>query len=265
MTVKVTEVKIPIFPRYTLETELTGYLFENILSPNDFAQLNKFWEQSSVRGIDWDRSLYYYKGKVRGVANQRSHHQRYDRKLIDLPEKVEWHYQTPKTIYNWAFENFTQGVNPIISKLLKILINCRPFSDEPNKWIPHRILLNILDYGHPMHAHVDSEPATYNCPMEKVRQYSVTLYLNELSEGGEFWIDSNLNAGYPGFFYKPKPNTAFAFNGGYTWHGVNENRDKNKQTRRAFTFRFAHVDSLFLPGHPDKFLYKPNMISQITA
>jgi len=261
----VTEIKIPVFPRYTPESEITGYLVENVFSESDFQHLTRFWEQSSGRGVDWDKSIYYYKGKARGVANQRNFFERYDRKLVDLPEHADWPYQTPETIHDWAYEMIAQNVNPIILKLASRLINCKPFADDKDRWIPQRIILNFMQPGQCLGAHFDSEPSFYNRPMEQVNQYSVTVYLNELSCGGEFWIDGNPDAGYPGFCYKPKPNTAFIFNGGYTWHGVNENKDENGTDRKAFTIRFAHIDSLFLPGSPDGFMFKNNLISQITA
>jgi hypothetical protein len=265
MTPTVTEVKIPVFPRYTSETVLTGYLIEDIFTDHEFQILNRFWEQSSSKGIDWDKSIYYYKGKARGVANQRTFSERYDRKIVDLPEKEEWQHQTPESVYEWSYDQISKNVNPIIMRLIDRLVNCKPLVDEKDKWVPQRIILNRMDVGQNLGAHFDSEPSYYNCRMEEVRQYSVTMYLNELSHGGEFWIDSNIEAGYPGFYYKPKPNTAFIFNGGYTWHGVNENQDKDGQSRRAFTIRFAHIDSLYLPGSPDKHLYKTNLVSQITS
>ena len=51
MAPTVTEVNIPVFPRYTSETVLTGYLIENIFTEHELQLLNRFWEQSSGQGV----------------------------------------------------------------------------------------------------------------------------------------------------------------------------------------------------------------------
>ncbi len=110
----------------------------------------------------------------------------------------------------------------------------------------------ILEY------HIDAESIIYNAPLNQIDQYSITIYLNSVSDGGEFWID-----GDPGFVYRPVPNSAFVFNGGKALHGVSMNLDKDRNTRKAITFRLVSVDSLLLPGDPDKFLVKTPSLDEI--
>jgi hypothetical protein len=63
--------------------------------------------------------------------------------------------------------------------------------------------------------------------------------------------------------YRPVPNSAFVFNGGVALHGVSKNLDKDRNTRKAITFRLINVDSLLLPGDPDKFLFKTQSLDEI--
>ena len=51
-------------------------------------------------------------------------------------------------------------------------------------------------------------------------------------------------------------NEGVLINGNASFHGINSNMNPNKTPRLAFTVRWAHKDDLYLPGSPDKALYK---------
>ena len=248
----VAKLEIPVTPRYNHRvTKTTGYLYENILTKIEFDSLLKYWEQFHVHGVDWDQSIYYYKGRAHATANQRSFGTLYDRKIFDLTEDPNWYYQTPDTIVAWAKNAVAQRVHPRITQIFEKIKTLPPFNECPDKWVLVRGLINVLIYDQLLTYHVDGAPEIFNAPMDEVTEYSFTIYLNTVSHGGEFWIN-----GDPGFVYKPVPNSAFAFPGGHILHGVNQNKDENQTTRKAVTFRLAHVDSLNLPGDPDQFVIK---------
>lgn len=259
MTQIITPVEFNVVPRYTFKGgKQTGYLIENLLSPAEFDALSKFWEQFHVHGLDWDKTVYYFKGKALATANQRTFNTHYDRVIFDMTAHPEWQHQTPETVYNWYKNNLSTAVHPRIIQLFEKIKTLPPFNQYPShEWIPTRGLINVLIYDQLLTYHYDSDNTIYNAPMDDVNQYSITIYLNEVSYGGEFWIDSD-----PPFLYQPVPNSAFIFNGGRALHGVNMNKDEQQRTRKAVTFRIAHVDSLYLPGSPDKFLYKTHDLHQ---
>lgn len=255
----ITPIGIKITPRYELTvTDTTGYLYEDFLTTKEFESLCSYWEQFHVHGIDWDKTIYYFKGRAHATANQRTFADLYDRKIFDLPENLEWYHQTPETIYDWARDTLGKTIHPRIFQVLEKVKQFPPFNTTPNKWIPIRGLINVLAYEKLLEYHIDTDPNLYSAPLSEVEQYSITIYLNSVSDGGEFWID-----GEPGFVYRPVPNSAFVFNGGVALHGVSMNLDKDKNIRKAITFRMVNVDSLLLPGDPDKFLIKTHGINEV--
>lgn len=260
MTQTVTPVEFNVVPRYTFRGgKQSGYLIENILTPNEFEGLSKFWEQYHTHGIDWDKTVYFFKGRAFATANQRTFNTLYDRIIFDLTHSPEWQYQTPETIVEWSKNNLINMVNPRIYQLIEKVKKLPPFNQHPSSdWIATRGLINVLCYDQLLTYHYDTDNSIYNAPMDDVNQYSITIYLNEVSHGGEFWIDSD-----PPFLYRPVANTAFIFNGGCALHGVNANKDEQQRTRKAVTFRIVHKDSLLLLGSPDKFLYKTPVLSEL--
>jgi len=250
MTLTVTPIDIQVNARREFtKTQVTGYLIENLLTDKEFDSLLKYWEQFHVMGVDFDRTTYVYKGKEYITANPRSFGESYDRKMFDLVENPEWYHQTPETIHSWAMTQFGLVAHSRIFQIFQKILTLPPFNEEPKKWIVWRGLINVLKYGHLLENHLDSDFTLFNAQMDQVKECSVTIYLNSVSKGGEFWLDGD-------FVYKPVPNTAFIFPGGHIFHGVNMNLDENETTRKAVTFRMAHIDSLYLPGDPSKFLYK---------
>lgn len=257
MTPKVTEFNIKVNARREFtKTQIDGYLIEDVLTDNEFNSLSKYWEQFSTHGVDFDRTTYTYKDKVYAVANQRNFGDTYDRKIFDLAENLEWYYQTPDTMYQWATTLLGRTVHSRIFQIFEKLKTLPPFCREPNKWVVNRGIINVLKYGHTLENHLDGDFTLFNNQMDRVKEYSVTIYLNSVSHGGEFWLDGD-------FLYKPVPNTAFIFPGGHVFHGVNINLDENQSTRKAVTFRMMHIDSLHLPGDPSKFLYKSSSIKEV--
>lgn len=257
MTPKVTELNIKVNARREFtKTEIDGYLIEDVLTNNEFTSLSKYWEQFHVQGIDFDRTLYTYKGKKYATANPRSFGDTYDRKIFDLAENSDWYHQTPDTIVPWANNLFGKTVHSRIFQIVQKIKTFPPFCYEPHKWVTNRGIINVLKYGHTLDNHLDGDFTLFNNRMDLVKEYSVTIYLNSVSLGGEFWLDGD-------FVYKPIPNSAFIFSGGHVFHGVNINLDENQQTRKAMTFRMMHVDSLYLPGDPSKFLYRSPKIDEV--
>jgi hypothetical protein len=260
MSPSFTPIELNVIPRFDIRGEKqTGYLIENVLSPVEFEALTKFWDQFHGHALDWDKTVYYFKGRAHATANQRTFNTHYDRVIFDLTASPEWQYQTPETICDWSNRQLATTVHPRIIQLFEKIKTFPPFNQYPsNEWIPTRGLINVLIYDQLLTYHYDTDTAIYNAPMDDVNQYSITIYLNEVSYGGEFWVDSD-----PPFLYQPVANSAFVFNGGCALHGVNTNKDEQQRTRKAVTFRIAHVDSLLLPGSPDKFLYKTPILSEV--
>ena len=55
----VKKIDIPVVPRFFHEaTSTTGYLYENLLTENEFNSLLAYWEQFHVQGVDFDQCLY---------------------------------------------------------------------------------------------------------------------------------------------------------------------------------------------------------------
>jgi hypothetical protein len=245
----VEKIDIEFTPRqYVTANITTAYLYHNLLTESEFNSLLAYYEQISVYGVDYDQSSYTFKGKTYYTANQRQFGTHYDRKIIDLTDYKEYYYQTPETIAEWAKHTIGTNVHPRIFKIIEKIKMLEPFNRDPEKYIILRGLTNVIVHEQVLSIHTDQDPGIYKVPLYEADEYSITIYLNTVSHGGEFWID-----GDPGFVYKPIPNTAFAFRGGSVYHGVNKNLDENKNTRKAVTFRLAHIDSLYLPGTPDKF------------
>lgn len=175
--------------------------------------------------------------------------------VFDLTFESDYYFQTKDSIKTWADKFLLENLNPVFFKYLKFFENQEPFNKEPNKWIPIRWHSNILAYTNFLTLHYDMASYIFNTNNSlEARAYSVTFYLYDHEEGmgGEFWSEN-------GFVYKPKQNTAICVNGNCILHGVTENvnPDSDKRNPRlAFTTRWAHIDDLYLPGHPDKSLYK---------
>lgn len=175
--------------------------------------------------------------------------------VYDLTFESDYYLQTKDTVKEWSELYLIKNINPIFYRFLHFFKNQEPFNKEPNSWIPIRWHSNIIAYSNFLTLHFDMGNYIFNTNnTHEARACSLTFYLYDHEEGlgGEFWSEN-------GFVYKPKQNTAICVNGNSILHGVTENvnpdNDK-KNPRLAFTTRWAHIDDLYLPGHPDKSLYK---------
>jgi hypothetical protein len=175
-------------------------------------------------------------------------HQQNDREqfvLIDQSFEKKWYYQTVDTIKEWSDKNLKEKLNPHILYTLYLLEQLEPFNSKD--YVFNRIHINYLEPGKMLGLHKDGGPFLLNSNNIHTN-YSITVYLYDHVEGlgGEFW-------GPCGFVYKPMSNTALVVNGQDAMHGVTQNI--SDVPRLAFTIRATHKSSLFLPGHPDKFLW----------
>lgn len=169
--------------------------------------------------------------------------------IYDLTFKKDWWYQSPETIADWSWTELEKTMHPVFFHHLNMFRRQKPHDEN---WIPFRLHLNYLDYQSYLHAHADMADQYFNTPLAKfARARSLTFYLHDHVEGygGELYFLS-------GYVYKPKQNEAISINGNGAFHGVNSNMSPDKKPRLAFTVRWAHKDDLYLPGSPDKALYK---------
>lgn len=241
--------------------EVYTYLIENLLTPADLSALTTaFLHQFENQNLIWDKTLINFGGRVHGMGRQRTMGKQRYVKIFDVTQGRDYYYQTADTVYKWADDQARDSLPPIFYKVIKLVEGLGALADDPGKWVALRSHINVHEWEHCLEAHVDQDPSLFSGTYEDSRQYSVTVYLDELSLGGEFWADTDT-----GFVYKPRTNTALMIPGNKFTHGVNANMDEHKRPRKAFTVRFAHVDTLYLPGHPDKYLYKPALMDQITA
>lgn len=241
--------------------EIYAYLIENLLTSADLLALTTaFSHQFNNQDLIWDKTLITVSGRVHGMGRQRTMGKQRYVKIFDVSQHPDYYHQTAETVYNWTEDSVRETLPPIFYKVIKIIEQLGALADEPGKWVALRSHINVHEWEHFQEAHVDQDPSLFSDIYENSRQFSVTIYLDELTLGGEFWGDTDI-----GFVYKPRINTALMIPGNKFVHGVNSNMDEFKRPRKAFTIRFVHVDSLYLPGHPDRCLYKPAYMDQITA
>lgn len=231
-----------------------AYIYDDVLDEPLLSHLARsvslhFKQDNSTYGTH--RTTFYFGGNKHRIVK---HHQnaRYQQFIYDLTFEKEWWYQTTNTVKSWADNFLKTQINPAFYRYLTKIWELEPFCQEKEKWIPYRWHMNVLEYQNFLACHLDTSSEYFNTKKSSdARTLSVTFYLEDHAEGygGEFYT---LN----GFVYKPKRNSAIAINGGQVYHGVNANLKPDKKPRYAFTTRWAHVDDLYLPGHPDKTLYK---------
>lgn len=237
---------------------LKGFIYENIFEPHFFNTLKN--TVSSVLASN-DRKTYLTHSTTFRVDDQKrkiiSHAQNAREQCViyDVTFNKDYYFQTNSTIKNWSDEFIKNKVSPVFYKCIKTVESLEPFASDPDSWVFYRLHLNYLAYEKWLQMHVDAAPHLTNVKKSHTtidhrdaRMYSITFYLYDHIEGtgGELYTPY-------GFIYKPKANSALAINGHQAIHGVNQNIAT--VPRQAFTMRIAHRDDLFLPGHPDKYLY----------
>jgi hypothetical protein len=241
---------LPYWNTYPLE----GYIYSNVFDEKFFQGLKNLvvniFEKSSTNTFLTHNTQFNFEGQTKKIVSH-SVNDRRQHVMFDLSFDKEWHYQTPESIKQWSEKKF-ENISPYFLKVIKTFENSEPMVNEKNKWLCFRLHFNVLEYQEFFTMHTDTLSAIYNTPsLNEARSWSITFYLHDHIEGygGELYSIS-------GFVYKPQKNSAICINGNKAIHGVNQNMNPEKKVRLAFTMRFAHIDDLLLPGHPDKFLYQ---------
>jgi 2OG-Fe(II) oxygenase superfamily len=236
------------------EDKLEAYIHKNVLSDNLFEAIKK--NVKSILNTSTDTFLTH--NTIFSLNNQTkkiiSHKQnaREQHVIFDLTFDSEYYFQTVDTIKEWTINKLQYSISPVFYKFIKIIENLEPFKNNLGVYLPLRQHINVLKYGSYLGYHRDTSNAHFKtADLSKARCYSLSFYLEDHIEGygGELYTLNN-------FVYKPVANSAIVFNGNQIMHGVTQNKNPNKTTRLAFTIRYAHKDDLFLPGHPDKHLWK---------
>lgn len=249
--------RISLPSKHFYKNNLNIIVYENIFDDSYYQKLKK-----SVLSLFENNTLTYKTHRTNFTFNNEnfkivSHAQnaREQQVIYDITFESDYFFQTKYTIKSWS-ENFLRNnLNPVFYKFLHFFERQEPFNKEPQCWIPIRWHSNIVAYSNFLGLHFDMGNYIFNThSTHEAKAVSLTFYLFDHEEGmgGEFWSEN-------GFVYKPKQNTAICVNGNSILHGVTENINKDnskKNPRLAFTTRWAHIDDLYLPGHPDKCLYK---------
>lgn len=232
---------------------LSGIIYHDVLAPKILTGLKKELEnittKSTTATFFTNASIFTYNGKKYRLGTN-VFNDRYQNVIYDFSYHPEYWYQTKDTIYDWIQNLIIKNCSPHFIKYFHTINNLKPFNSK--EYVPYRLHINNSPYLKHLGLHLDGMYMLVKGDYFSARMFSVTQYLYDHIEdkGGEFF---SIN----GFVYKPKANEALLINGHQVMHGVNENLNHN--TRLAFTSRWAHVDDLFLPGHPDKHLWNVNI------
>jgi hypothetical protein len=243
--------------KLVLQTELEGmYLPSKIWVYNDFLdedtricidnyikhRTSGKWKQNTN-----EQRSFVFQGqniKLCGLAAYRAY-----QILWSLSQIPEYFYQSNDTIADWSEQYLNKNVDPVCRLMIQSARNAAPFNGDKN-WIPFRGIINILPAGENLEAHLDADDQVIDTEMSQV--HSLTYYSNG-ANGGDFWAHDKYDEE---FRYSPNANDALIIQGTGTYHGVSKVKEN---TRLCMTIRFIHADDLILHGHPDKFLWKPNL------
>lgn len=229
-------------------SQIEGYIYKELFPSNLFLSIkdaikscidNKDTKTFLMSGTE----IVFNDKKIKLLDHQQN--EREQIVLIDQSFEKDWYYQTVDTIKDWSDNVLKEKLNPHILYTLHHIEKFEPFNNKD--YVFNRIHINYLEPGKMLGLHKDGGQLIYNSSKTHTN-YSITIYLYDHVEGlgGEFWTPC-------GFVYKPKSNTALVVNGQNAVHGVTQNISNTP--RLAFTIRAAHKSSLYLPGHPDKFLW----------
>lgn len=236
---------------------LNGYIYKDVLDDYFFQQLRQH-VKTYIENAD-SRS-YLTHGTTMNFGNKQTkliaHKQnaRDQNVIFDLMYEQDYYYQTKDTIKEWSDKVIRNNASPLFYKYTKIIENLEPFASEKNNWVMYRMFINHLANGKALPLHIDGNgmlhdvQSSYNVDHRDARLFNLTFYLYDHVEnmGGEFWT-------LDGFVYKPKANSILNVNGNQIFHAVTANM--NTEPRLAFTTRIAHKDDLYLPGHPNQWIY----------
>jgi hypothetical protein len=236
-----------------MEEHLDGYIIKDIFNEKLFNTLHshavEMYEKQSTKNFGKHNTILHFEGKkLKLLQNAPANREIY--LIYDIPTTEKYYYQTNETVRDYVFDYIRNNTHPAYVSATNVASKLDVFDDDCNKYVPLRCHFNWITYERFLAMHIDGHMNIWKTYSNKeARLYSFTIYLNEISYGGQFFTST-------GFVYDPKPNTAIAINGTKIYHGINENKDIDKRPRLAFTIRFAHIDDLYLPGSPDKMLYK---------
>lgn len=228
---------------------MTGFIYRNVLDNTLFQSLKKEIRNiinTESKATFLTNALIFQDNDKKVKLGLNPSNGRYQNVLYDLTYDPNYWYQTQDTIYKWAFNLINNQCSPKFIKFLNTIQQVEPFNE--NKWIPYRLHLNYLCTNECLSLHLDTNPVLYK-DIESARTLSLTYYMHnhQSNLGGELF---SIN----GWSFNPQENVAVAINGHHVLHGVT--RNMNNEARLAFTTRWIHIEDLFLPGHPDKHLYK---------
>lgn len=229
---------------------LSGYIYHNVLNPYLFQGIKKeirniINSESKSTFLTNTTIIHDNDKKIKIGANYSN--DRYQNVLFDLSFHNDYWYQTTDTIATWAYGIIYNTSSPYFIKYIDIMRNVEPFNDP--KWLPIRLHLNYLNTNDDLSLHIDGNPLLFKNNLIENKALSLTYYTHNHKPnlGGELFTIN-------GWSFKPQENTAIAMNGNQVLHGVTANQ--TDEARLAFTMRWVYTDDLFLPGHPDKHLYK---------
>jgi hypothetical protein len=246
--VSVVKFKHDVLWKHYDNKQLEGYIYKNLFPSNLL-----FGVQTAIKSIVKNRNTntFMMSGTEIVLNNTKiklyNHHQN-DREqivLLDQSFEKDWYFQTADTIKTWSDNNMRNILNPHVLYALQQIEQLEPFNTK--EYVFNRIHINYLEPNKMLGLHRDGGQLIFNSD-DSYTNYSITVYLYDHVEGlgGEFWSPC-------GFVYKPKANTALVVNGQDATHGVTQNISDTP--RLAFTVRATHKNRLYLPGHPDKFLW----------
>lgn len=234
--------------------KLNAYIYSDILEERLLNQLEKAVSlQLNQKTLTYGthRTTFLFDGNKHAIVKH-DQNARYQQFVYDLTFEEQWWYQTVDTVKDWSDNYLKKNINPVFYKFLDSMFKLPPFNQEPENWIPYRWHMNVLEYEKFLTMHLDTNSQYYKTKSaHDARSISLTFYLEDYIEGlgGDLYT-------LEGFVYKPKRNSAIGFNGNQIFHGVNANLKPDKKPRFAFTTRWAHKDDLYLPGDPNKAMYK---------
>lgn len=173
-------------------------------------------------------------------------------KIWSIVDYKDYYYQTKDTVYDWCHGVLNKDLHPALRYLVDA-IEHQADVFKGKQVIPLRFFVNVFPEGQAMELHVDGNRYEIPIDMEYGDLWSATYYLQVPSQGGgQLWFPKT------DFEYMPKVNSMAIFNGNKFTHGV-KSGPPSSDNRISITVRYAVVDDLMLPGHPDKWLYKPDL------
>jgi hypothetical protein len=222
------------------------WMYDNVLPTKSIPLFAHFLKQATDRQTRLNsegRSMVVDGKKI----NLGGWHKRHDYiKLWDILDYREYYHQTADTVKAWS-ETKLQTLPAALKQLIDLIEQ-----HEKEPFVVLRFFVNLFPADTAMEIHSDGEKFRLNMDLEEKDLWSATYYLQLPEQGGELW--------FPGtdFCHKPSLNSFAIFNGNKFMHGV-KGSPLGDRDRISITIRYAKIADMFWPGHPDKFLYKPNL------